>query len=124
LNARAGYIEFKNAVFLLVSTPRTAGYKVKNYNNEWVNDGQILTWFFRERDWNKQGTNSPATKLTSADNSVVLFVWLGTKKFICYGRCGIEEVDPILWRSFRRYGEVETDKSAACAQGLGQATPL
>jgi prolyl-tRNA editing enzyme YbaK/EbsC (Cys-tRNA(Pro) deacylase) len=93
-NARAGYIEFKNAVFLFVNMPRTAGYKVKNYNNKWVNDGQILTWFFRERDW-KQGTSSLATKLTSADNSVVLFVRLGTNKFICCGRCGVEEEDPI-----------------------------
>jgi prolyl-tRNA editing enzyme YbaK/EbsC (Cys-tRNA(Pro) deacylase) len=93
-NARAGYIEFKDAVFLFVNMPRTTGYKVKNYNNEWVNDGQVLTWFFRERDW-KQGTSSLATKLTSADNSVVLFVRLGTKKFICCGRCGIEELDPI-----------------------------
>ena len=74
--------------------PRTADYKVQNYNNEGVNDGQILTWFFRERDW-KQGTNSMATKLASADNYVVLFVRLGTKKFICCGRCRIEEVDPI-----------------------------
>ena len=68
---------------------------MKNHNKEWVNDGQVLTWISRERDWSKQGTPSLATKLTSADNYVVLFVRLGTNRYICCCRCGIEVVDPI-----------------------------
>jgi hypothetical protein len=32
-NTRAGYIDFNNTVFHLVTIPRTAGHKAKNHNN-------------------------------------------------------------------------------------------
>ena len=89
---RSGFIEFSNAVFLFVNMPRKKGNAVKNYNNEWLEDEQSLTWYFRERDW-QQGTSGLARKMLGAESNVLLFVRLGTKKFISCGRITVQEMD-------------------------------
>jgi len=67
------------------------------YPNEWLEDGKILTWYIRPKDWD--GGNSDTAKLLlghagdSGDDSkpsgssVVLFTRLGTGEFVCCGTC-------------------------------------
>jgi 3'-5' exonuclease len=92
---RSGFVEFRDGVALFVNMPSTPGgrFQPRSYPNEWLNDGQVLTWFLRENDW-KQGSSDLAKKLISSPNKVVvtLFVRLGsTGAFLCCGRCRVQD---------------------------------
>ena len=100
---RSGYVELHNAVVLFVTLPMTSGKHVKrNYPNEWLEDGTILSWFVRENDW-IDGTSPIAQKmlLGRTESSpqqqqqdeplVILFARRGKGQFICCGRCCVME---------------------------------
>lgn len=91
---RSGFVEFKDAVILFVNMPNRPGKgQPRSYPNEFLEQGQILTWFLRESDW-KQGASDLAKKLladtvTGVLQPVVLFVRTGKGHFICCGRCRV-----------------------------------
>jgi len=98
---RSGYVEFQNAVVLFVNMPSKPRGQPRSYPNEWLEDGQILTWFLRAHDW-KQGTTSLAQKMSPSENgdlpTVVLFVRMGKGHFLCCGRCRVAPVEDITSR--------------------------
>ena len=87
-------MEFKDAIILFVNMPNRPGKRQpRSYPNEFLEQGQILTWFLRESDW-KQGASDLAKKLladtlTEALQPVILFVRTGKGHFICCGRCRV-----------------------------------
>ena len=93
---RSGLIETENAFFLFVNMPQTPGRgQPRSFPNEWLEDGQILTWFIRQNQW-QSGTTLMAKKLlaTQEDNTesptiVSLFVRVGKAAFLCCGRCRV-----------------------------------
>ena len=101
---RSGYVELHNAVVLFVTLPMTSGKHVKrNYPNEWLEDGTILSWFVRENDW-IDGTSPIAQKMLLGlrnesspqqqqqdEPLVILFARRGKGQFICCGRCRVME---------------------------------
>jgi len=92
---RSGYVEFNDAVVLFVNMPSKTRGHPRSYPNEWLDDGRILTWFLRDRDWNN-GSTDLALKLTDTSRSVVtLFVRIGNSgNFLCCGRIQVEKSDP------------------------------
>jgi hypothetical protein len=86
---RSGYVEFDDAVMLFVNMPLRPGAQgARGYPNEWLEDGQRLSWFCRETDW--MGRSSAlARKLLSAETQVVLCVRLGKGQFLWCGRCRV-----------------------------------
>jgi hypothetical protein len=94
---RSGYVEFDDSVILFVNMPSKPGMgQRRSYPNEWLEDGQILTWFLRENEW-KGGSTSLAHKLTTKEGekspAIVLFVRSGKEEFICCGECRIVDLD-------------------------------
>jgi hypothetical protein len=92
---RSGFVEFSDGVVLFVNMQCSPGnrYKSKSYPNEWLNNGQILTWFLRETDW-QRGETRLAKKLLSSPSTifVTLFVRFGRAgEFMCCGRCQVKE---------------------------------
>ena len=90
---RSGFVEFENAVALFVNMPSTPnGRAPRNFPNEWLEDGQVLTWFLRQNDW-QEGKSDIAKKMTDADTTqmpdVYLFVRLGKGMFLFCGRCRV-----------------------------------
>jgi len=86
---RSGYVEFADACILFVNMPmRPWARKARSYPNEWLEDGQILTWFLRENEW-KTGSTPFAKKLLDSACPVFLFVRVGKGHFLCCGRCRV-----------------------------------
>lgn len=91
---RSGLIETENAFFLFVNMPQTPGRgQPRSFPNEWLENGQILTWFVRQNQW-QSGTTSMAKKLLSTQDVespavVSLFVRVGKAAFLCCGRCRV-----------------------------------
>lgn len=99
---RSGFVELQNAVFLFVNIP-ASGNRAR-FPNEWLEDGQILTWYIRASQW-KQGTSNLAKKMQDMDtihgrSAVSLFVRIGNKgSFLCCGRCRVVSVNDSLANS-------------------------
>jgi hypothetical protein len=94
---RAGYVEFDDGAMLFVNLPSTAGWgQRRRYPNEWLEDGQIMTWFLKENEW-RGGTTSLAQKLTAQNGekspAILLFVRSGKGSFVCCGECRIVDLD-------------------------------
>ena len=86
---RSGYVEFADASVLFVNMPmRPWARKARSYPNEWLEDGQILTWFLRENEW-KKGSAPFAENLLDPTRPVYLFVRAGKGHFLCCGRCRV-----------------------------------
>lgn len=91
---RSGLIEMENAFFLFVNMPQSPGRgQPRSFPNEWLEDGQILTWFIRQNQW-QSGTTPMAVKLLSTQDAnsptvVSLFVRVGKSAFLCCGRCRV-----------------------------------
>ncbi len=93
-NPRSGFITFQDGLVLFVNMPdptRPSRRRIP-YPNEWLEDGKFLTWYIRKNDWDNG--NSEVAKLLSGSNeandapsSVVLFVRIGTRDFVCCGSC-------------------------------------
>ena len=89
---RSGYVEFADGVALFVNMPDKT-YK-RGYPNEWLDDGQFMTWYLRSSEWNN-GASTLAQKLLQACDDVggqappvpVLFVRMAKGVFLCCGRC-------------------------------------
>jgi hypothetical protein len=93
---RSGYVEFDDGAMLFVNLPSKPGWGQRGrYPNEWLEDGQIMTWFLKENEW-KGGTSSLAQKLTAKEGekspALVLFVRAGKGSFVCCGECRIEDL--------------------------------
>ena len=93
---RSGYVEFADGVALFVNMPDKS-YK-RGYPNEWLEEGKVMTWYLRKKEWNN-GTSSLAQKLVHGPdesfiaNKVpsvpVLFVRMAKGVFLCCGRCRV-----------------------------------
>lgn len=86
---RSGYVEFDDGVALFVNMPSTStsSRAGQRYPNEWLDDGQVLTWFVRDNEWS-HGTSPLAKKLLDPESSNVLFVRVTDKNyFLCCGPC-------------------------------------
>jgi 3'-5' exonuclease len=108
---RSGFVEFNDGVVLFVNMQCSQGnrFKSKSYPNEWLNNGQVLTWFLRENDW-QHGETRLAKKLLSSPNSitVTLFVRFGRSgEFMCCGRCQVKE----CFEMSNINGDMEDDSS-------------
>eukprot|EP00536_Pseudo-nitzschia_multiseries_P006554 jgi/Psemu1/304240/fgenesh1_kg.142_\ len=64
------------------------------YPNEWLEDGRILTWYIRPKDWDDSRSKTAKLLLglgdadsEGADTSVVLFTRIGNSEFVCCGHC-------------------------------------
>jgi hypothetical protein len=101
-NPRSGLIAFRDglALFVNMPDPTRPSRRRMPYPNEWLEDGQILTWYIRQNDWDNG--NSETAKLllgsngddsTPAPSSVVLFVRVGVNSFVCCGRCNATVAD-------------------------------
>jgi hypothetical protein len=94
---RAGYVEFDDGAMLFVNLPSKTGWgHRRRYPNEWLEDGQIITWFLKENEW-KGGTTSLARKLAAQEDggkspAIVLFVRSGKGSFVCCGEARIVDV--------------------------------
>lgn len=94
---RSGYVEFSDGMALFVNMPlRLGDPSPRGYPNVWLNEGNFMTWFLRENEWN-QGTSRIAKKLLSCGingesvNKAVLFVRMGRGDFLCCGRCRVAQ---------------------------------
>jgi hypothetical protein len=93
-NPRSGFITFQDGLALFVNMPDPSRLSRRRmpYPNEWLEDGRILTWYIRKNDWDN-GNSETAKLLLGSKNddskpsSVVLFVRMGTKGFVCCGSC-------------------------------------
>jgi prolyl-tRNA editing enzyme YbaK/EbsC (Cys-tRNA(Pro) deacylase) len=94
---RAGYVEFDDGAMLFVNLPSKAGWgHRRRYPNEWLEDGQIITWFLKENEW-RGGTTSLAQKLAAKEDgekspAIVLFVRSGKGSFVCCGEARIVDL--------------------------------
>jgi len=98
---RSGVAELKNAVVLFITLPMGSGGRGgnRNYPNEWLEDGSIMSWFLRENEW-ENGTSDLARKLFSSgasadkllDPLVLLFVRRGKDNFFFCGRCQVVQL--------------------------------
>ena len=89
-NPRSGFVPFKDGIVLFVNMPAPNQSRRSPYPNEWLDDGKILTWYLRERDWN-DGQSETARLLGFGSSekkaSAVLFVRSVSGEFICCGTC-------------------------------------
>jgi len=94
-NPRSGFITFKDGLALFVNMPDPNGPSRRMpYPNEWLEDGRVLTWYIRPKDWD-DGRSTTANILLgvgdvdseSACDSVVLFTRVGNGEFVCCGNC-------------------------------------
>lgn len=115
---RAGFVEFDDTIALFVNMPDKPGQvRRTNYPNEWLDNGQVLTWYLREGDW-EGGDSDLARKLLgnhyppgtlnknekesmvesapaksagapALSSSVVLFVRIGRGEFLSCGYCDV-----------------------------------
>lgn len=102
-NPRSGFISFQDglALFVNMPDPTRPSRRRMPYPNEWLEDGKFLTWYIRKNDWDNG--NSEVAKLLSGSNdgdvstntpsSVVLFVRIGTRDFVCCGSCTASVAD-------------------------------
>jgi hypothetical protein len=94
---RSGYVEFDDGAMLFVNLPSKAGWgHRRRYPNEWLEDGQLITWFLKENEW-KGGTTSLAQKLAAKEDgekspAIILFVRSGKGSFVCCGECRIVDL--------------------------------
>jgi len=108
---RSGFIEFKDglALFVNMQDPNRPSRRKMPYPNDFLEDGRILTWYIRKKDWNNG--NSEVAKLLlgshsnngsqtddsvesiSIPSSVVLFVRVGSGDFVCCGSCTATEAN-------------------------------
>lgn len=100
-NPRSGFITFKDGLALFVNMPDPNGPSRRMpYPNEWLEDGKILTWYIRPKDWD-DGRSKTAKLLSglgdsdSAGNrpSVILFTRIGNGEFVCCGNCKASVAD-------------------------------
>ena len=88
-NPRSGFIAFKDGLALFVNILSFSSRKMP-YPNEWLEDGRMLTWFIRQKDWD-DGRSMTAKLLLGLTKSppatVVLFARVGNGEFICCGNC-------------------------------------
>lgn len=92
-NPRSGFVPFQDGLALFVNMPSSdRPSRVMPYPNEWLNKGQILTWYIRAKDWN-EGQSNVANLLgfgesdTSPISTITLFVRVGNAEFIFCGKC-------------------------------------
>jgi prolyl-tRNA editing enzyme YbaK/EbsC (Cys-tRNA(Pro) deacylase) len=92
---RSSYVEFQDgvALFLTMSNNHRSG-EPRNFPNEFLDDGKILSWFISSNDW-RNGCSGLATKLLSSRKDgddyapLLLFVRSGKGSFVSGGRCRI-----------------------------------
>jgi hypothetical protein len=124
---RSGYAELKNAVVLFVTLPlrRDGRGGNRNYPNEWLEDGSIMSWFLRENEW-QNGTSDLAKKLTSTEGSadklldplVLLFVRQGKKEFFFCGRCQVVHLQPTKAETNEEGSRFQISSSRPTAAGI------
>ena len=98
-NPRSGYVAFQDGLALFVNLPGLNPSRRMPYPNEWLQDGQILTWYIRNKDWDDgrsdtakllgfsadTTTTTTTTELTSTN--IILFTRAGNGEFVCCGKC-------------------------------------
>jgi len=92
-NPRSGFVPFQDGLALFVNMPNlNQSSRVMPYPNEWINKGQILTWYIRAKDWNN-GQSDIANLLgfgksnVSTTSTIALFARVGNAEFVFCGRC-------------------------------------
>merc|ERR1712160_164134 len=92
-NPRSGFVPFQDGIALFVNMPSSdRPLRVMPYPNEWLDKGQILTWYIRPKDW-KNGQSDTANLLGFGESDIsstsitALFVRCGNSDFIFCGVC-------------------------------------
>jgi hypothetical protein len=95
-NPRSGYVAFKDGLALFVNLPGLNPSRRMPYPNEWIEDGQILTWYIRKKDWDDGKSDTAKLLGFSADittttelssTNIILFTRAGNEEFVCCGKC-------------------------------------
>jgi hypothetical protein len=96
-NPRSGFVAFQDGLALFVNLPGLNPSRRMPYPNEWLQDGQILTWYIRKKDWDdgksdtakllgfSADTTTTTTELSSTN--IILFTRAGNGEFVCCGKC-------------------------------------
>ncbi|VEU34764.1 unnamed protein product [Pseudo-nitzschia multistriata] len=100
-NPRSGYVAFKNCLALFVNMPDpNRPSRRMPYPNEWLEDGRILTWYIRPKDWDGGTSKTGKLLLGNGDPDfegnrprVVLFTRIGNGEFVCCGSCKASAAD-------------------------------